>query len=81
MASMETTADVSPDLERARLTSPKDIQAETEVHHLLHIDAMFRVPHLNNSVSRSTHLASSTPFSKLYRNVLLADVPQIYVVA
>ena len=76
MASMDTTANVSLDLERARLTSPKGVEAETEVHHLLQIDTMTRAPRLSNSVSRPTHLASSTPFSKLYRNVFLADGPQ-----
>lgn len=66
---------MSLDLERARLTSLKDVQAETQVHHLLQIDAINCAPRLNDPVSRPTHLASSTPFSKAYRNVLLAEVP------
>ena len=65
---------MSLDLECAKLTSFKDMQAETEVHHLLPTNATNSALRVNNSASRATHLASSTPFSKLYRNLLLADV-------
>ena len=46
-----------------------DVQAETEVHPLL------CAPGLSDSASRPIHPASSTAFSKVYRNVLSADVP------
>ena len=74
MPSTQKTANVSLDLERARLTSSKDMQAETEVHHLLPINAITCALRVNNSASRPIHLASSTLFSKLYRAVILADV-------
>ena len=52
-----------------------DVQAETEVYPLLQTAAINCAPRLSDSASRPTHLASSTAFSKVYRNVLLADVP------
>ena len=66
---------MSLDLQRAKLTSPIDVQAEAEVYTLLQIAVINRVPRHSDSDNRTTHLASNTAFSKFYRNVLLANLP------
>ena len=65
MPSMYNTANVSLDLQRAKLTSPMDVQAETEVYTLLQVVAINSTRRLSDPVSRPTRLASSTAFSKV----------------
>ena len=65
MPSMCNTANVSLDLQRVRLTSSMDVQAETEVYPLLQNATISYPRRLSDLVSRPTHLASSTAFSKV----------------